>query len=118
MIEANDFLAFAQTMERNNETDDRVCIGRAYYAAVHFASKAAQTNGYQHDPHEAGSMHSNLIFYFERCATEDSLLVADLLKKLKRSRQQADYQLEYNIFSSAAKTALKQAQTVFDVLQA
>lgn len=43
MITAIDFLHFADSLCRNSdsETDDRVCISRAYYAAMHHALENA-----------------------------------------------------------------------------
>lgn len=117
MIKACDFLSFAENMKRNNEADDRVCIGRCYYASIHIALDAARKQGYEHDSKDAGGMHSNLIFHFERRESEDSGVVADLLRKLKRSRKNADYELSRNIYSDVAVTALKHAKTIFDTLK-
>lgn len=117
MIQAQDFLDFARSLPRNNETDDRVCIGRAYYAAMHKALEYAIKDGYQYDHREAGSTHSNLIFYFERQGGEALLVAADLLKKLKRKRTQADYHLDKNIYSNEAVQALRRAESVFNELK-
>ena len=117
MIQAQDFLDFARSLTRNNETDDRVCIGRAYYAAMHKALEYAVKDGYQYDHKEAGGPHSHLIFYFEREGGEALLVVADLLKKLKRKRTQADYDLDRNIYSNEAVQALKCAETIFNELE-
>lgn len=117
MIQAQDFLDFARSLPRDNETDDRVCIGRAYYAAMHKALKYAVESGYQYDHKEAGSTHSNLIFYFEREGGEALLVVADLLKKLKHQRTQADYRLDLNIYSDKPVLALKRAETIFNELE-
>lgn len=117
MIQAQDFLDFARSLPRNNEIEDRVCIGRAYYAAMHKALEYAAKVGYQRDHKEAGSTHSNLIFYFERQGGEALLVAADLLKKLKRKRTQADYDLDKNIYSNEAVQALKRAESVFDELK-
>ena len=117
MIQAQDYLDFARSLPRNNETDDRVCIGRAYYAAMHKALEYAVKDGYQYDHKEAGGPHSHLIFYFEREGGEALLVVADLLKKLKRKRTQADYDLDRNIYSNEAVQALKCAETIFNELE-
>lgn len=117
MIQAQDFLDFAHSLPRNNETDDRVCIGRAYYAAMHKALEYAVKSGYQYDHKEAGGTHSNLIFYFERQGGEALLVVADLLKKLKRQRIQADYRLDWDIYSNKAVQALKLAENIFNELK-
>lgn len=117
MIQAQDFLDFARSLPRDNETDDRVCIGRAYYAAMHKALEYAIKNGYQYDRKEAGGTHSNLIFYFERQGGEALLVVADLLKKLKRQRTQADYDLGDHIYSHKAVQALKCAENIFNELK-
>lgn len=113
MITAQDLLNFADNLCRNNETDDRVCINRAYYAAMHKSLENAQNNGYKLDRHEAGGAHSNLIFFYEKQADDNSLLIADLLRKLKRRRQQADYCLTESVFSSHAMTAIRQAKEIF-----
>lgn len=117
MIQAQDFLDFARSLPRDNETDDRVCIGRAYYAAMHKALEYAVESGYQYDHKEAGGTHSNLILYFEQQGSEALLVVADLLKKLKRKRTQADYHLDRNIYSNEAVQALKCAETIFNELE-
>lgn len=113
MITPPDFWEFARSMPRENETDDRVCIGRAYYAAMHASLACAVSEGYAYDPKDAGGIHSNLIFYFERKDDDDNREVAFLLKKLKRARVRADYRLEENIFSGDAERALRQARDVF-----
>lgn len=115
MIQAQDFLDFARSLPRNNETDDRVCIGRAYYAAMHKALEYAIKNGYQYDRKEAGGTHSNLIFYFERQGGEALLVVAELLRKLKYQRTQADYNLGDHIYSDKPVLALKRAENIFNI---
>lgn len=115
MIQAQDFLDFARSLPRDNETDDRVCIGRAYYAAMHKALEYALKSGYQYDRKEAGGTHSNLIFYFEREGGEALLVVAELLKKLKYQRTQADYNLGDHIYSDKPVLALKRAENIFNI---
>lgn len=46
MITALDFLDFADSLcqSSDSETDDRVCISRAYYAAMHHALENAINN--------------------------------------------------------------------------
>lgn len=117
MIQPQDFLDFARSLQRDNETDDRVCIGRAYYAAMHKALEYALKSGYQYNPKEAGGTHSNLISYFERQGGEALLVVADLLKKLKHQRTQADYRLDLNIYSDKPVKALKLAENIFNELK-
>lgn len=117
MIQAENFLGFAKSMPREDETADRVCISRAYYAAMHKALEYAVENGYKYSSKEAGGTHSNLIFYFDRVGTESAGMVADLLKKLKRKRIQADYDLDENIYSSEATQALKRASCIFAELE-
>ena len=90
MIQAQDFLDFARSLPRNNETDDRVCIGRAYYAAMHKALEYAIKNGYQYDR-------------------------AELLRKLKYQRTQADYNLGDHIYSDKPVLALKRAENIFNI---
>ncbi|UNV85082.1 MULTISPECIES: HEPN domain-containing protein [Neisseria] len=116
MITAIDFLHFADSLCRNSETDDRVCISRAYYAAMHHALEKAINKGYQRDKYDAGGTHKNLIFYYERQADDDSSLIADLLKKLRKVRSRADYELVESIYSSHAKTAIKQAKEIFSLI--
>nr|DAT12013.1 MAG TPA: protein of unknown function (DUF5618) [Caudoviricetes sp.] len=113
MIAPHDFWEFARNMPRENETDDRVCIGRAYYAAMHASLAYAVSEGYTYDPKEAGGTHGNLIFYFERKDGDAGQEVADLLRKLKRARERADYRLDESVFSADAVRALRQAQDVF-----
>lgn len=119
MITAIDFLHFADSLCRNSdsETDDRVCISRAYYAAMHHALENAINKGYQRDKYDAGGTHKNLLFYYERQADDDSSLIADLLRKLKKARSRADYELSKSIYSSHAKTAIKQAEQIFSLIQ-
>ena len=117
MIQPQDFLDFARSLPRDNETDDRVCIGRAYYAAMHKALEYAVESDYQYDHKEVGGTHSNLILYFDKPGGEALLVVADLLKKLKRKRTQADYHLDRNIYSNEAVQALKCAETIFNELK-
>lgn len=117
MIQAENFLGFAKSMPRENETDDRVCISRAYYAAMHKALEYAVGNGYEYSNKEAGGTHSNLIFYFDRDGTESAGVVADLLKKLKRKRIQADYYLNENIYSGEAAQALRRSSCIFAELE-
>ena len=117
MIQAQDFLDFARSLPRDNETDDRVCIGRAYYAAMHKALEYALNSGYQYNPKEAGGTHSNLILYFEQQGGETLLMVAELLKKLKHQRTQADYRLDLNIYSDKPVLALKRAEKIFNIFK-
>lgn len=116
MISAEDFLNFAFNMPRNSETDDRVCIGRAYYAAMHKALAYAVKDGFKYDPKDASGTHSNLIFYFERTREENGIKIADMLKKLKYSRERADYRLGESVFSHHAGKSLEQAKTVFSLI--
>lgn len=117
MIRSENFLEFARSLPDDTETDNRVCIGRAYYAAMHKALEYAVKNGYEYSKSEAGGTHSNLIFYFEREKAESAILVADLLKKLKRKRIQADYRLDENVYSGDAVQALKRAGCIFSELE-
>ena len=117
MIQAQDFLDFARSLPRDIVSVDRVCIGRAYYAAMHKALEYAVESDYQYDHKEAGGTHSNLILYFDQQDGEALLVVADLLKKLKRKRTQADYDLDRNIYSNEAVQALKCAETIFNELE-
>ncbi len=119
MITAMDFLDFADNLCKsgNSETDNRVCISRAYYAAMHHALENAMNKGYQRDTYDAGGTHKNLIFYYERQADDDSSLIVDLLRKLKKARSRADYELGQSIYSSHAKTAIKQAEQIFSLIQ-
>lgn len=116
MITPENLLRFAQSMPRKNETDFRVCISRAYYAAFHKAKcRAFQDSNYTYKS-GSGTSHKDLSDYYTEQNDEKSLLVADLLKKLKRYRVRADYRINESIDSGLVNICLKQAEEIFSIL--
>ncbi len=110
MIDPVEFYQFAGQLYANNkehpELENRIIIGRAYYAAFLCARAYSQINS------SNANVHGQVISYFEK----RNEFVGNLLKTLKNLRQKADYRPELTLTRREAAKALKLAKNILEEL--
>lgn len=108
----DDLLAFAKELsERSDEVARRAAISRAYYAGFHAAVSVFGP------PSVASSAHSAIIEEAERevrlcfgAQRRHATELARALKRCRKHRRTADYNLEIKLSESDSKQALSLAQ--------
>ncbi len=119
--QAEDFLAFSQILATSEkEIDHRNCASRAYYFALHFASRRAMELG---NPPFAASkritFQEGVLTRFKEWRSEPNAVKAGyILNEMKQRRVEADYNLEMAFSGGAAKQQLAAAEKVRNLLAA
>ena len=107
-----DFLTIARELSSGNEAALRTSISRAYYAALHQAQITAQK--YTFKPNlDSASSHQDVIDFLAGFGERDYKTVAIYLKRARRLRKKADYQLSAPITAQDVQTCIDLAQQVF-----
>jgi uncharacterized protein (UPF0332 family) len=100
--------ALSEDLNYENESKYRTSISRAYYAAFLVSRGYLESAGYSFPPDS--NVHKNVIKYME---DKDSLIGA-ILFKLRRNRNNADYNLNIQIEKGIVISSIKSAQMIID----
>ena len=107
-----DFLTLARELSSGNEAALRTSISRAYYADFHQEQITAPKYTFKQNL-ESVSSHQDVIDFLAGFGERDYKTVAIYLKRARRLRKKADYQLSDTITAQDAQTCIQYAKQVF-----
>lgn len=112
------FLSLAKDMVGDLDYDEdaryRTAVSRAYYAAHLISRKIFEEMGVKFpiDPENEGKIHTMVIDALIKVNEPTSVV----LKKLRKIRNKADYDLDYNFKKYGVETLIGQAKDVINVM--
>ena len=119
-----DFISLALRLSNGaQESELRTAISRAYYGAFHAARKLVEECGVRFPRKEllGADIHRKVRFCLARAGEEDIAFIVNRLDSLREQRNEADYDLASDKFSTAhsnnVKTNVRNAMQVVDALQ-
>lgn len=113
-VSSDDFcMAARKLLDEQDEIFHRASISRAYYAAFHEASDAADNMGLPEEGGKDSGMHERLISRFSKNG-KGLAKIASRLRARKLVRAQADYSLSENISLLDAKLHCHQCEQLIE----
>lgn len=119
-----DFISLALRLSSSvQESELRTAISRAYYGAFHAARMLVEECGVRFPRKEllGADIHRKVRFCLAHAGDDDVVLIVNRLDSLRERRNEADYDLTSDKFSTAhsnnLKTNVRNAVQVVDALQ-
>jgi uncharacterized protein (UPF0332 family) len=115
--EWKDFLYFAENLFASpdhpgpQEASMRSSISRAYYAAYHAALDAGERDGYKRG--RSANEHKTICLYFKNSRSKIRKKISSDLWRLRKYRNQADYDNELESPIDIANHSISLARTIF-----
>jgi uncharacterized protein (UPF0332 family) len=111
VIASQDFLSLADNLVKaTDEASWRTAVSRAYYAAFHEARRWLRTLGFQVP--KAEQAHAYLWLRLSNCGDQHLQQAGTELKRLRRDRNVADYDIEQSLRQPDARLQVQNARRV------
>ncbi len=122
----NNYLQFAKMLLSNSAYPDdltnyRIIASRAYYAAFHIASEFRERHNLPNGP--LGAVHERLISAYKNMQRKDVAFqtkchkISYELERLKKRRQDADYDSGWKCTENAARAAIYESDNVITIVK-
>lgn len=114
------FLKLAKSLckQSNNEAALRTAVSRGYYGLFNLAKQFIEQ--YVHKLPKGAESHVKVYHYLNNCGLEEIVEVAGDLNELRDDRNNADYQLDINVFQDVnfVTLACSKAQLAYNNFEA